>query len=201
MSRLNKNHIDSFFSTVAFDSIHKWGAEEVVLFTFASRHNSTHIFSLILMSWQISNCITRKSRDYGYGIWLYKITYIKISYFRVTIYRGKTWVMKNALRQEIYQNIIMNKILSTIHTSCDFWKPKTRKWTIIHEASGSFTAPNAPMRTSYKAWDSPADYPELVCKSDVNEAHCVLSNMLFKKEYLTEPSKGRVIHVETISSH
>ena len=39
-------------------------------------------------------------------------------------------------------------------------KTQTQKWTIMQEASGLSTAPNATRRTSCKAWNSPADYPK-----------------------------------------
>ena len=49
-------------------------------------------------------------------------------------------------------------------------------YTIIQGASGSYTAPNIARRTSCKACKLPLIFLSLECKSDIKEAHCILSN-------------------------
>ena len=87
--------------------------------------------------------LIRKSKDYVYGMWVYKA---------LDIWKGYYWVKKNHRfrtwnrdqRQEI---INIWNITPNLHTNSHFemW---AEKWTIMQEPSGSSTAPNAARRIS-----------------------------------------------------
>ena len=82
----------------------------------------------------------RKSKDYVYGIWVYKALGIWKGYYRVKNHWFHTWNREQ--RQEI---INIWNITPNLHTNSHFemW---AEKWTIMQEPSGSSTAPNAARR-------------------------------------------------------
>ena len=85
----------------------------------------------------------RKSKDYVYGIWVYKALDVWKGYYRVKKNHWfRTWNREQ--RQEI---INIWNITPNLHTNSHFemW---AEKWTIMQEASGSSTAPNAARRIS-----------------------------------------------------
>ena len=87
--------------------------------------------------------LIRKSKDYVYGIWVYKALGIWKGYYRVKKNHWfRTWNREQ--RQEI---INIWNITPNLHTNSHFemW---AEKWTIMQEASGSSTAPNAARRIS-----------------------------------------------------
>ena len=87
---------------------------------------------------------------------------------------------------------------------------------IDHHIGGKWFihSPNTGRRIVCLAWDIPADYSSLLCKSDIQEVHGNLSNPLLernvhgrtpppppkkKKKKKKNPITGRWINVETIS--
>ena len=53
---------------------------------------------------------------------------------------------------------IFHSIIPNLHSNSHF-KMWAEKWSIMKEACGSFTAPNATSGISCQAWNTPADYP------------------------------------------
>ena len=87
-----------------------------------------------------TSVVIRKSKDYVYGIWVYKALDIWKGYYRVKqslVSYVKPWTEA--------RNI--SNITPNLHTNSHF-ETWAEKWTIMQEASGSSTAPNAARRIS-----------------------------------------------------
>ena len=63
-------------------------------------------------------------------------------------------------------------------------------WTNIQEASGLSTAPNTTRAISYKAWNSPVEYPSRESKQDIKESEGNIYNPIFKKNVQGQKHPG-----------
>ena len=115
----------------------------VMLLTVYTIYMQYYVYRVLgLISLWFHYELLRKSKDYVYGIWVYKALGIWKGYYRVKNHWFRTWNREQ--RQEI---INIWNITPNLHTNSHFelW---AEKWTIMHEASGSSTAPNAARRIS-----------------------------------------------------
>ena len=71
------------------------------------------------------------------------------------------------------------------------WKSISKRWTIMQEASGWSTTPNAKMTISCKAWNSPAEYPSWVARCDIKGSDGTMLNPLSWKKVQGQKHPGR----------